>query len=126
MPTARPRHLVTESDELAAALDAAARRHPGVSRPQLLVRLALEEHRSAQADAGERRRHRAAVVDRHAGVLTGCWTAGDRGAPDEDWLDRAWSDGAGPAGAGPDGAGPDGSGSDGAGSTLPAGGDRPR
>ena len=40
MPMSRPRHLVTETDLLAAALDAAARRWPGRSRPQLLVRLA--------------------------------------------------------------------------------------
>ena len=42
MPTTRPRHLVTETDELAAALNVAAHRWPGLSRSQLLVRLALE------------------------------------------------------------------------------------
>jgi len=41
MPTIRPRHYVTETDDLAAALDAAAVRWPGLSRAQLLVRLAL-------------------------------------------------------------------------------------
>lgn len=41
MPTTRPRHYVTETDDVAAALDAAALRWPGLSRTQLLVRLAL-------------------------------------------------------------------------------------
>jgi hypothetical protein len=47
MPTTRPRHFVTETDDLAEALDEAARRWPNLSRAQLLVRLALEGHRAA-------------------------------------------------------------------------------
>jgi hypothetical protein len=41
MPTTRPRYMITETDDLAAALDVAAARWPDLSRPQLLVRLAL-------------------------------------------------------------------------------------
>ena len=41
VPTTRPRHYVTETDELAAALDAAALRWPELTRSQLLVRLAI-------------------------------------------------------------------------------------
>lgn len=73
MPTKRPRHLVTETDALAAALDAAGRRWPDVSRPQLLVRLALEGHRAAQQAHEERRRRRVAVLREHSGVLTGAY-----------------------------------------------------
>lgn len=73
MPTTRSRHFVTETDDLAAALDAAAQRWPGVSRPQLLVRLALEGHRTAQQAQEERRRRRLAAVRRHSGVLTGAY-----------------------------------------------------
>ncbi|HZI96404.1 MAG TPA: hypothetical protein VFD41_02645 [Actinomycetales bacterium] len=73
MPTTRPRHFVTETDDLAAALDAAARRWPGVSRPKLLVRLAVEGHRAAQDAQAERRRLRLAAVRQHSGSLTGAY-----------------------------------------------------
>ena len=64
---------MTESDELAAALDAAAQRWPGVSRPQLLVRLALEGHRAAQEAQVVRRRRRADAVQNSSGMLTGAY-----------------------------------------------------
>lgn len=73
MPTTRPRHFVTESDDLTAALDAAAQRWPGSSRSHLLVRLALEGHRAAQQARDERRRRRLAAVRRHSGILTGAY-----------------------------------------------------
>ncbi len=73
MPTTRPRHLVTETDELRAALDGAAVRWPGLSRPKLLVRLALEGHQAAQQAHAERRRRRLAVLAEHSGVLTGAY-----------------------------------------------------
>lgn len=73
MPTARPRHYVTETDDLAAALDAAALRWPGLSRPQLLVRLAVESHQAAQQEEDEQRRRRLAAVRRHSGALTGTY-----------------------------------------------------
>lgn len=73
MPTTRPRHFVTETDDLAAALDAAARRWPNLSRPQLLVRLALVGDRAAQQASEERRRRRLAAVRRHSGMLTGAY-----------------------------------------------------
>lgn len=75
MPTTRPRHFVTETDDLAAALDAAAVRWPELSRPQLLVRLALEGDRAAQQAHDERRRRRLAAVRQHSGILTGAYGA---------------------------------------------------
>ena len=75
MPTARPRHFVTETDELAGALDAAAARWPGLSRSQLLVRLALEGDRAARHGHDERRRRRLAAVHRNSGILTGAYGA---------------------------------------------------
>jgi hypothetical protein len=73
MPTTRPRHFVTETDDLAKALDDAARRWPGLSRAQLLVRLALEGHRAAQQTHAERRHRRLDAVRRHSGSLTGVY-----------------------------------------------------
>lgn len=73
MPTTRPRHFVTETDDLAEALDAAASRWPGSSRAQLLVRLALEGHRAAQQAHEDRRRRRLAAVHQHSGMLTGAY-----------------------------------------------------
>jgi hypothetical protein len=73
MPTTRPRHFVTETDDLAEALNAAAARWPDLSRAQLLVRLALEGHRAALQAHDERRRQRLAAVHRHSGMLTGTY-----------------------------------------------------
>jgi hypothetical protein len=73
MPTARPRHFVTETDDLAEALNAAASRWPELSRAQLLVRLALEGHRAAQQAHEDRRSQRLAAVQNHSGTLTGAY-----------------------------------------------------
>ncbi len=64
---------MTETDDLAAALDEAARRWPALSRAQLLVRLALEGHRAAQQAHDERRRRRLDAVRKHSGTLTGAY-----------------------------------------------------
>lgn len=64
---------MTETDDLADALNAAAHRWPGLSRAQLLVRLALEGHHAAQQGQDERRRRRLAAVREHSGVLTGAY-----------------------------------------------------
>jgi hypothetical protein len=76
MPTTRPRHFVTETDDLAAALDAAAARWPGLSRGQLLVHLALEGHRAAQQAHEEHRQRRLAALRQHSGALTGAYGPG--------------------------------------------------
>ena len=63
MPTTRPRHQVTETPEVARALDLAAKRWPGEPRSKLLLRLvnvagvALDQQDQQDADA-----HRAAVM----------------------------------------------------------------
>lgn len=53
MPTARPRHTITETDEVARALDEAAERWPQEPRGRLLVRL-VEQGRAAISDERER------------------------------------------------------------------------
>jgi len=83
MPTKRPRLLVTETNELAAALDEAAQRWPGLSRPRLLARLAAEGRRIVQDDTAAERR--VAGVRRSAGTLAGAWPAGAREILRDEW-----------------------------------------
>jgi len=85
MPTTRPRHFVTETDELARALDAAAVRWPELSRAQVLVRLALEGHRAAQLARDERRRRRLAALRKHSGALTGVYRPEELDRLREEW-----------------------------------------
>lgn len=85
MPTTRPRHFVTETDDLAAALDAAAARWPGLRRSQLLVRLALEGHQAAHEAGDERRRRRLAALRRHSGLLAGEYGPGYLDQLREEW-----------------------------------------
>lgn len=64
MPTTRPRHVVTESDEIAEVLDQAAKRWPTLSRGQLLRRLVLEAGRQQQGWLrSDQQRIRAALAD---------------------------------------------------------------
>ena len=65
--------MVTETDELAAVLDAAAARYPGLSRAKLLTRLALEGHGVDEQAQGERRRQRLDVLRARSGSLTGAY-----------------------------------------------------
>jgi hypothetical protein len=64
---------VTETDDLAAALDEAAGRWPDLSRAQLLVRLALEGHHATQRAQDERHGRRLEAVRKHSGTLTGAY-----------------------------------------------------
>ncbi|MFV0496495.1 hypothetical protein [Mycobacterium sp.] len=85
MPTTRPRHFVTETDDLARALDTAATRWPDLSRPQLLVRLALEGHRAAERTREERRSRRLAAVRAYSGSLAGVYGRAYLKDLREDW-----------------------------------------
>ena len=85
MPTTRPRYLVTETDDLAEALNAAASRWPSLSRPQLLVKLALEGHRAAEQVNDDRRRRRLEALHRHGGMLTGTYGPGYLQRLHEEW-----------------------------------------
>lgn len=61
MPTARPRHALTETDDLAEAIDAAAPHYPGESRADVLRRLV---RLGAETIAEQQDRHRRQVLDR--------------------------------------------------------------
>lgn len=77
MPTARPRHTITETDEVARALDDAARQWPSDSqRPgKLLLELVREGHRAITADAEGEVASRRAAIERSGGMLTGAYPA---------------------------------------------------
>src|SRR4051812_24055217 len=85
MPTTRPRLMITETDELAQALDAAAARWPEIgSRRELLLRLVARGREAIdreQADEIERRR---AAIQRTSGALTGAY--------EPDYLERLRDD----------------------------------
>jgi hypothetical protein len=85
MPTARPRQFVTETDELADALDEAARRWPRLSRAQLIVRLALEGHRADQQTQDDRRRRRLEAISAYSGCLNGVYGPDYLRQLREDW-----------------------------------------
>lgn len=74
MPTARPRHVITETDDIARALDDAARRWPEeTSRARLLVRLLEEGHRAVSAAGTRHRADRLKAIAETSGALTGCY-----------------------------------------------------
>lgn len=87
MPTTRRRHMITESEQVAQALDDAAQRWPADrgNRSKLLLRLLEEGHR-AVLDQRERDvvTQRDAVC-RTSGVLTGVFSDGYLTALREDW-----------------------------------------
>lgn len=85
MPTTRPRHFVTETDDLTEALNEAARRWPDLSRPQLLVRLALEGHHAAEQLRHDRRRRRVEAIRAYSGTLTGVYGPNYLEHLHEDW-----------------------------------------
>ncbi len=78
MPTARPRHSITESDDVTQALNAAAQRWPeDRERPgKLLLGLIHEGHRAIVASAERAGGERRAAIERTGGALTGTYPAG--------------------------------------------------
>lgn len=85
MATTRPRHSITETDDVAAALDAAAERWPGEPRAALLRRLVHEGHRSLEVTADRRRLDRLAAVRRASGAMTGVYEFDELPRLRDDW-----------------------------------------
>lgn len=75
VPTARPRHTITESDEVARYLDDASTRWPEADghRGQLLIRLLAEGHRAIEREHDVEVTRRQEAVRATSGVLTGSY-----------------------------------------------------
>jgi hypothetical protein len=87
MPTTRPRHLITETEQIARALEDAARRWPedSASRTKLLVHLVEEGHQALLDEATLRREARLAAIRSTSGALTGAYEVDYLERLREDW-----------------------------------------
>jgi hypothetical protein len=76
MPTTRPRLMITETADVAAALDAAAARWPEVrSRRELLLRLVEQGRDVIERDRIEEVERRRTAIQQTSGALTGVYDA---------------------------------------------------
>jgi hypothetical protein len=82
MPTTKIRHTITETEEVARALDEAAKRWPEerAARSRLLLRLVVEGYRALREERDEQAARRRAAVQRTSGSLTDVYS--------DDYLDR--------------------------------------
>jgi len=87
VPTTRPRHLITETEQVARALDDAAQRWPGDSgnRAKLLLHLVEEGHRAVVGQQASQVRGRRNAVAETSGGLTGLYGAAYLNELREDW-----------------------------------------
>jgi hypothetical protein len=87
MPTQRPRHTITETDEVARALDDAARRWPEDrdARGRLLLRLVHEGHEAIGADGEAEAAKRRRAIASTSGALTGVYDEGYLSDLRDDW-----------------------------------------
>jgi hypothetical protein len=87
VPTTRPRHVITETDEVARALDAAAKRWPEDRdrRAKLVLRLLGEGYRALGEAADQVAADRKEALRRTSGLLTGVYGPGYLGELRRDW-----------------------------------------
>lgn len=87
VPTNRPRHSITETDEVAAALEDAARRWPEdrESPGRLLTRLLQAGRAAIRGRDADDRSARLRSVEEQAGALTGVYPAGYLDELRNDW-----------------------------------------
>jgi len=87
MPTTRRRHLLTETDQLAAALDDAAQMWPDdrEHRARLLLRLVTEGHRAVVAQRTRASEERLEALRASSGTASGMYGAGYLDELRADW-----------------------------------------
>ncbi len=87
MPTTRRRHLITETEQVAQALDEAAKRWPAErgNRAKLLLHLLEEGYLAVVGQRESAIRERREAVARTSGVLTGAYGEGYLDELREDW-----------------------------------------
>ena len=82
----RPRWMITETDEVAEALDAAAARWPEVSsRRELLLRLVEQGRHAIEHERAEEIERRRTAIRRTSGALTGAYEPGYIERLRDDW-----------------------------------------
>jgi hypothetical protein len=85
MPTERPRLTITETDEVAAAIDLAAGRWPDTaSRRELLLRLVEQGRTVIERERDEQAERRRDAIRQTSGALTGVY--------EPDYLERLRDD----------------------------------
>jgi len=87
VPTTRPRHVITETEQVARALDDAAKRWPAESanRAKLVVRLLEEGQRAVIGHRENQAAERREAVARTSGALTGDYGQDYLSELREDW-----------------------------------------
>lgn len=85
MPTTRPRHQVTETPDVARALDLAARRWPNETRSKLLIRLVQAGSSALTEGHTEKAQHRLAAIDATSGKYADVFTDDYLADLREDW-----------------------------------------
>lgn len=84
MPTSRPRHQITETEDIARALDGAARRWPGEPRARLLLRLVELGSGALAREQDTELTERRAAIEETSGKYTGMF-GNDLSELREDW-----------------------------------------
>ncbi|MDR1440785.1 MAG: hypothetical protein LBJ02_00060 [Bifidobacteriaceae bacterium] len=85
MPTARPRHQVTETEPVAAALDLAASEWPTEPRSRLVIKLVEEGARSLKRARAIRGQEHQDAVEATAGQFAEFYPSGYLAALRQDW-----------------------------------------
>lgn len=87
MPTTRPRHVITETPEVAAGLDAGQRRWPGLSRGKVASLLVAEAGRGADGERAERTARRRDALHDPPSAVTAWHPDGYLEDLRQDWQD---------------------------------------
>lgn len=85
MPTTRPRHQITETEEVARALEVAARRWPGESRTRLILRLVMIGSSTLAGEHDDQVAGRRAAIEATSGKYTGMFGKNPLRELREDW-----------------------------------------